>query len=43
MLVGAGAGLDGIADVAYESEEHTVFQSEETRLLKLLERVAKRV
>jgi len=43
VLVGAGAGLDGIADVAYEIEEHTVFQSEETRLLKLLERVAKRV
>jgi len=44
VLVGAGVGLDGIADVTYEIEEHAaLFQSEETRLLKLLERVARRV
>ena len=44
VLVGAGAGLDEIADVTYEVEEQAaLFQSEETRLLKMLERVAKRV
>lgn len=44
VLVGAGAGLDDIADVTYEIEERAaLLGSEEIRLLKMLEGVAKRV